>query len=242
MEENELLTTLYAAHTEQAEIYPSIAITSAYYNCKVYFNLSTCILSYEIESGNVELEKQYTTTYGLRDTTNAFGGMSFSLISSPEGANFTFENHPIAGILLRGEHLTVSIATNMAYISGKDDGVRSLDNGNYTADSEASYGYEFEESNFNTDYSNYSMGDYDDSMLEMFGNTKEINDNDEFMWVANLVGVEALVGMQEEVGLEYQSLEHDHHYLKYDETYFTKTEGHLEHRILLCIVPFVVRL
>ena len=224
MEENELLTTLYAAHTEQAEIYPSIAITSAYYNGKVYFNLSTCILSYEIESGNVELEKQYTTTYGLRDTTNAFGGMSFSLISSPEGANFTFENHPIAGILLRGEHLTVSIATNMAYISGKDDGVRSLDNGNYTADSEASYGYEFEESNFNTDYSNYSMGDYDDSMLEMFGNTKEINDNDEFMWVANLVGVEALVGMQEEVGLEYQSLEHDHHYLKYDETYFTKTE------------------
>ena len=224
MEENELLTTLYAAHTEQAEIYPSIAITSAYYNGKVYFNLSTCILSYEIESGNVELEKQYTTTYGLRDTTNAFGGMSFSLISSPEGANFTFENHPIAGILLRGEHLTVSIATNMAYISGKDDGVRSLDNGNYTADSEASYGYEFEESNFNTDYSNYSMGDYDDSMLEMFGYTKEINDNDEFMWVANLVGVEALVGMQEEVGLEYQSLEHDHHYLKYDETYFTKTE------------------
>lgn len=88
----------------------------------------------------------------------------------------------------------------MAYISGKDDGVRSLDNGNYTADSEASYGYEFEESNFNTDYSNNSMGDYDDSMLEMFGNTKEINDNDEFMWVANLVGVEALVGMQEEVG------------------------------------------
>lgn len=72
MEENELLTTLYAAHTEQAEIYPSIAITSAYYNGKVYFNLSTCILSYEIESGNVELEKQYTTTYGLRDTTNAF--------------------------------------------------------------------------------------------------------------------------------------------------------------------------
>ena len=208
METNDMLTELYAKHAEQADIYPSIAITCAQYKGKLYFNLSNYILSYDLTSGEVATVKKYDTVYGKRDKTNAFGGMSFALVNSADGADFTFRDHPIAGISLKSDgKLYVSVATNLAYISGKDDvsnRTKPTDSTDYTIDSKDNgYGYEFEESNYNPDYSNYSNDKYSDSMMEQFGYTREINDNDEFMWVANLRGTEAMSSIAGE-SVEYK--------------------------------------
>ncbi len=226
METNDMLTELYAKHAEQADIYPSIAITSALYNGKLYFNLSNYILSYDLTTGAIATVKKYDTVYGKRDKTNAFGGMSFALVDSADGADFTFRDHPIAGISLKSDgNLYVSVATNLAYISGKDDvsnRTKAGDDTDYTIDSKDNgYGYEFEESNYNPDYSSYTNDKYDDSMMEQFGYTKETNDNDEFMWVANLRGTEAMSSIAGE-SVEYKKETCDHHYIHFDETYFTK--------------------
>lgn len=226
METNDMLTELYAKHAEQADIYPSIAITCAQYEGKLYFNLSNYILSYDLTSGEVATVKKYDTVYGKRDKTNAFGGMSFALVNSADGADFTFRDHPIAGISLKSDgKLYVSVATNLAYISGKDDvsnRTKPTDSTDYTIDSKDNgYGYEFEESNYNPDYSNYSNDKYSDSMMEQFGYTREINDNDEFMWIANLRGTEAMSSIAGEK-VEYKKETCDHHYIHFDETYFTK--------------------
>ena len=226
METNDMLTELYAKHAEQADIYPSIAITCAQYKGKLYFNLSNYILSYDLTSGEVSTVKKYDTVYGKRDKTNAFGGMSFALVNSADGADFTFRDHPIAGISLKSDgKLYVSVATNLAYISGKDDvsnRTKPTDSKDYTVDSKDNgYGYEFEESNYNPDYSNYSNDKYSDSMMEQFGYKREINDNDEFMWVANLRGTEAMSSIAGE-SVEYKKETCDHHYIHFDETYFTK--------------------
>lgn len=226
METNDMLTELYAKHAEQADIYPSIAITCAQYEGKLYFNLSNYILSYDLTSGEVVPVKKYDTVYGKRDKTNAFGGMSFALVNSADGADFTFRDHPIAGISLKSDgKLYVSVATNLAYISGKDDvsnRTKPTDSTDYTIDSKDNgYGYEFEESNYNPDYSSYSNDKYSDSMMEQFGYTREINDNDEFMWVANLRGTEAMSSIAGE-SVEYKKETCDHHYIHFDETYFTK--------------------
>lgn len=226
METNDMLTELYAKHAEQADIYPSIAITCAQYEGKLYFNLSNYILSYDLTSGKVATVKKYDTVYGKRDKTNAFGGMSFALVNSADGADFTFRDHPIAGISLKSDgKLYVSVATNLAYISGKDDvsnRTKPTDSTDYTVDSKDNgYGYEFEESNYNPDYSNYSNDKYSDSMMEQFGYKREINDNDEFMWVANLRGTEAMSSIADK-SVEYKKETCDHHYIHFDETYFTK--------------------
>lgn len=226
METNDMLTELYAKHAEQADIYPSIAITCAQYEGKLYFNLSNYILSYDLTSGEVVPVKKYDTVYGKRDKTNAFGGMSFALVNSADGADFTFRDHPIAGISLKSDgKLYVSVATNLAYISGKDDVInrtKPTDSTDYTIDSKDNgYGYEFEESNYNPDYSNYSNDKYSDSMMEQFGYKREINDNDEFMWVANLRGTEAMSSFADK-SVEYKKETCDHHYIHFDETYFTK--------------------
>lgn len=229
METNDMLTELYAKHAEQADIYPSIAITCAQYEGKLYFNLSNYILSYDLTSGEVVPVKKYDTVYGKRDKTNAFGGMSFALVNSADGADFTFRDHPIAGISLKSDgKLYVSVATNLAYISGKDDvsnRTKPTDSTDYTIDSKDNgYGYEFEESNYNPDYSRYTNDKYSDSMMEQFGYTREINDNDEFMWVANLRGTEAMSSIAGK-SVEYKKETCDHHYIHFDETYFTKKKN-----------------
>ncbi len=226
METNDMLTELYAKHAEQADIYPDIAITSALYEGKLYFNLSNYILSYDLTTGAIATVKKYDTVYGKRDKTNPFGGMSFALVNNADGADFTFHNHPIAGISLKNDgNLYVSVATNLAYISGKDhitNRAKPTDDNDYTIDSKDNgYGYEFEESNYNPDYNSYSNDKYDDSMMEQFGYTKEINDNDEFMWVANLRGTQAMSSIAGE-SVEYTKETCEHHYIHFDETYFTK--------------------
>jgi len=175
---NELLTKLYAQHVADSKVYPSLAITTALYNGKLYFNLSNAILSYEISSGKVELVKEYNTVRGVRDDTNPFGGMAFS-VTTGNSYDFEIENHPIAALTIKNDgKMYVSIATNFAFISGKDP---------HNSEDQSSFGYEFEESNFNPNYNSYGQSDENEGMYEQYGYTKEINDNDEFMWSANFV-------------------------------------------------------
>ena len=176
--DNELLTELWSKHAAYAEVYPSIMITAAYHNGKIYFNLANCILSYDVATSAVEVVKEYNTIQGKRDNTKPFGGMAFSVVS--DGGDFTVENRPIAGMTIKNDgNMYVSVATNFAFISGKSDRCDPASEG---------YGYEYEESNFNDDYNSYmDFGDYDDDELASYGYTREVNDNDEFMWTANFV-------------------------------------------------------
>ena len=180
---NEMLTELYAQFVEEQSVYPAIHTTPVLYEGKLYFNVSNCILSYDLESGEVVKVKEYNTVSATRDKTEVFGAMAFDVVDNAEGADFTFENHPIAGMTLKGDTLYVDIATNLSYIAGKAD--------LYDYASEG-YGYAYEESNYNPNYNEFAsqmMEDQgiSDDMLEQMGYKREINDNSEFMWVANAV-------------------------------------------------------
>ena len=216
MEENELLTELFAQFKEECDIYPSIKLTSALYDGKLYFNLSNCILSYDLSSGAVKLVKEYNTVYAKRDKTVAFGGMGFDVVSSKDNADFTVEDHPIAAMTIKEDgKMYVSIATNFAYISGKDP---------HNFEDSSSYGYEFEETNYNPDYSSYaSDSDYSDEQLEAMGYSREINDNDEFMWSAVFVDkIEMSKVSGNELDENALQEECDHHFIHFNEEYYTK--------------------
>ena len=177
MVENELLTNLFAKYKDECDIYPSIKLTAALYSGKLYFNLSNCILSYDLSSGAVSIVKEYDKVSGKRDITNPFGGMAFTTCSESD-ADFTFTDRPIAAMTIKENGtMYVSVATNLGFISGKES-VNDI----------SSYGYEYEESNYNPNYSNYTQdSDYSDEQLAEMGYSKETNDNDEFMWSAVFV-------------------------------------------------------
>lgn len=168
MEKNELLTKLYAQFVDEQSIYPSIGLTAALYNGKIYFNVSNDIVAYNPADGSVAVVKEYNEVSAVRDNTKLFGGMAFTTTANKEGETFTVENHPIAGLTVKGDKLVVSIATNYAFISGKT----GLDDTEH-------YGYAFEETDYNPTYTNYKK------YQQFMGNQK--NDNDEFMWSANFV-------------------------------------------------------
>lgn len=249
MVENELLTELFAQFKAESEIYPSIAISTALYGGKLYFNLSNCILSYDLSSGAVEKVKEYNTVHAERDTTKAFGGMAFSVVAS--GGTHTVENHPIASMTIKDDgKMYVSIATNFAYISGKDphDCTDSKSNG---------YGYKFEESNYNSNYSTYFDMDEISAEYGEIDSDSQDNDNDEFMWSAVFVdtlSMDHLAGGSHsysqvtvdpfcgrdgftenrcsicgaiEAGTRVvdEGSACDHHYIHFDETYYTKDDN-----------------
>ena len=246
---NEMLTELYAQFVEEQSVYPAIHTTPVLYEGKLYFNVSNCILSYDLESGEVVKVKEYNTVSATRDKTEVFGAMAFDVVDNAEGADFTFENHPIAGMTLKGDSLYVDIATNLSYIAGKAD--------LYDYASEG-YGYAYEESNYNPNYNEFSaqmMEDQgiSDDMLEQLGYKREINDNSEFMWVANAVEtmdmghfagtshtyedvtVDAYCGrdgytesrctecgaIEADSRVTEEGTAHTHHYLLYQEKYYT---------------------
>ena len=250
MEANEMLTELYAQFVEEQDIYPAIHTTPVLYEGKLYFNVSNCILSYDLKTGDVAKVKEYNTVSATRDKTEVFGAMAFDVVDNAEGADFTFENHPIAGMTLKKDgKLYVDIATNLSYIAGKAD--------LYDYASEG-YGYAYEESNYNPNYNEFSSKMMDDQgisddMLEQLGYKRETNDNSEFMWVANAVetlDMEHFAGTShsyEEVTVDPycdrdgftenrctecgaieadsrvtdEGTAHTHHYLLYEETYYT---------------------
>ena len=238
MEKNDLLTKLYAQFVDEQSIYPSIGLTAALYtDGKIYFNVSNDIVSYNPADGAVAVVKEYNTVSAKRDTTKLFGGMAFTT-TDEKSADFTVTNHPIAGLTVKGDELVVSIGTNFAFISGKS---KLLDH--------SSYGYEFEETDYNPTYTNYKK-------YQQFMGSQS-NDNDEFMWSANFVdtvdlktltgdshnyktvSVPATCGrnafteercsdcglIKDGTRVEEEGTAHEHHYIKFHETYYTKTDS-----------------
>ena len=238
MEKNDLLTKLYAQFVDEQSIYPSIGLTAALYtDGKIYFNVSNDIVSYNPADGAVAVVKEYNTVSAKRDTTKLFGGMAFTT-TDEKSADFTVTNHPIAGLTVKGDKLVVSIGTNFAFISGKS---KLLDH--------SSYGYEFEETDYNPTYTNYKK-------YQQFMGSQS-NDNDEFMWSANFVDtvdMKTLTGTSHNyetvsepaycgrnafteercsgcglikagTRVEAKNTAHEHHYIKFHETYYTKTDS-----------------
>ena len=217
MVESELLTKLFEQHLSDKEKYPSVSLSAVFYEGKVYFNLSNVLLSYDVETCEIAVVKVYTEVSAQRDKTNAFGGMAFSVVESADAADFTVKNHPITGLSLKDDgNLYVSIATNFAFISGKDP---------HNSADQGSFGYEFEETNFNSEYNSYTndkMAGYED-----MGYEPEINDNDEFMWSANFVEVTKMseIAASEYTEDVFAAREHEHHYIRFEETYYTKDDN-----------------
>lgn len=244
MEKNELLTKLYAQFVDEQSIYPSIGLTAALYKGKIYFNVSNDIVAYNPADGSVAVVKEYNEVSAVRDNTKLFGGMAFTTTANKEGATFTVENHPIAGLTVKGDKLVVSIATNYAFISGKT----GLDDTEH-------YGYAFEETDYNPTYTNYKK------YQQFMGEQK--NDNDEFMWSANFVdtvdltkltgshndqkftkvSIPATCGrnafteerctapdcdcglIKDGSRVEQKDTAHEHHYIKFHEVYYTKSNN-----------------
>jgi len=187
MEENELIQELYAEEEEYMEEYPSLSLTMALYDGVIYFNLSNCVLSYDLGTGDVAKVKEYNVVGATRDTSVLFGGMAFDVVDDLDDAELTVTNPPIAGLAIHDGNLYVDVATTYTYISGKD--VDAF----LAGEADDSYGWEFQESNYNPNYNSY-YSTYADTITEQYPNyadqitsamSEETNDNDEFMWSAN---------------------------------------------------------
>ena len=236
MEKSDLLTKLYAQFLDEQSAYPAIDLTAALAdNGKLYFNVSNDIVSYDPADGSVAVVKEFNEVFAKRDKTKLFGGMAFSTTDKEDNVDFTVTNHPIAGLTIKDGKMIVSIATNFAFISGKS-----------SVTDHTNYGYSFEETDYNSGYTNYKY------YQQIMGN--QTNDNDEFMWSANFVDtvdMDTLTGTShnyEEVSVpafcgrnafteerctdcglikdgtrvEEEGTAHDHHFIKFHEVYYTK--------------------
>ena len=237
MEKNDALTKLYEQFKNDQSQYPSLSLTAALYDGKLYFNLSNDVLAYNLADNTVAVVKEYNEVSAKRDNTKLFGGMAFTT-TNKDNADFTVTNHPIAGLTVKGDNLIVSIGTNFAFISGKS-----------SITDHSSYGYEFEETDYNSGYTNYKK------YQQYMGSQK--NDNDEFMWSANFVDtvdLKTLTGtshnyetvsipaycgrnafteercsdcglIKDGTRVEEEGTAHEHHYIKFHETYYTKDDN-----------------
>ena len=240
MVKNDLLTKLYAQFVDEQSIYPSIGLTAALYtDGKIYFNVSNDIVSYNPADGAVAVVKEYNTVSAKRDNTKLFGGMAFT--TSKDSADFTVTNHPIAGLTVKGDKLIVSIGTNFAFISGKT--------GLLDHTSSGCYGYQFEETDYNPTYTNYKkyqqfMGsqsnDNDEFMWSAnFVDTVDMktltgtSHNYETVSVPATCGRDAFTEercsdcglIKDGTRVEKENTAHEHHYIKFHEVYYTKTDG-----------------
>ena len=241
MVKNDLLTKLYAQFVDEQSIYPSIGLTAALYtDGKIYFNVSNDIVSYNPADGAVAVVKEYNTVSAKRDNTKLFGGMAFTT-TSKDSADFTVTNHPIAGLTVKGDKLIVSIGTNFAFISGKT--------GLLDHTSSGCYGYQFEETDYNPTYTNYKKyqqfigsqsNDNDEFMWSAnFVDTVDMktltgtSHNYETVSVPATCGRDAFTEercsdcglIKDGTRVEKENTAHEHHYIKFHEVYYTKTDG-----------------
>lgn len=263
LEVNDELTTIVRQYLKQSSVYPSIFTSSAYYNGKVYFNISNDIFTYDLATGKVVLVKEYNEVVGHRDLTEAFGAVAFSTSgTADETYDITVNNAPIAGFVIKDGMMYVSIATNYAWVSGRTEHdvyeSQPDENGQYKMkqsikkdeNGKTKAGYSFQESNYNQNYSNYNTS---------FGGNDETNDNDEFMWTATITDAVDMKHLDAEEGHSFtktvevapacgkdgyteircetcdkikegsrkikEKTAVDHHYVHYNETYYTKAKN-----------------
>lgn len=139
--------------------YAGITHSVGYYNSALYFNVNNKIFKYYLESDKITEVKEYNTVSAQQDEDNEFTGMSFTVTTDKDKTVHTVKNHPIAALAIKDDgKMYVSIATNYCYASD----------------------YKYEETNYNSEYMNYKMGN---QTIKRGGD----NDNQEFMWSANFV-------------------------------------------------------
>lgn len=139
--------------------YAGITHSVGYYNSALYFNVNNKIFKYDLESDKITKVKEYNTVSAQQDEDNEFTGMSFTVTTDKDKTVHTVKNHPIAALAIKDDgKMYVSIATNYCYASD----------------------YKYEETNYNSEYMNYKMGN---QTIKRGGD----NDNQEFMWSANFV-------------------------------------------------------
>ena len=241
MVKNDLLTKLYAQFVDEQSIYPSIGLTAALYtDGKIYFNVSNDIVSYNPADGAVAVVKEYNTVSAKRDNTKLFGGMAFTT-TDEKSAGFTVTNHPIAGLTVKGDKLIVSIGTNFAFISGKTGLLDHTSSGRY--------GYQFEETDYNPTYTNYKkyqqfMGSQNNDNDEFMWSANFVDTVDMKTLTGtshNYVTVSepAYCGrnafteercsdcglIKDGTRVEAENTAHEHHYIKFHETYYTKADS-----------------
>lgn len=139
--------------------YAGITHSVGYYNSVLYFNVNNKIFKYDLGSDKITEVKEYNTVSAQQDEDNEFTGMSFTVTTDKDKTVHTVKNHPIAALAIKDDgKMYVSIATNYCYASD----------------------YKYEETNYNSEYMNYKMGN---QTISRGGD----NDNQEFMWSANFV-------------------------------------------------------
>lgn len=139
--------------------YAGITHSVGYYNNALYFNVNNKIFKYDLDSDKITEVKEYNTVSAQQDEDNEFTGMSFTVTTDKDKTVHTVKNHPIAALAIKDDgKMYVSIATNYCYASD----------------------YKYEETNYNSEYMNYKMGN---QTISRGGD----NDNQEFMWSANFV-------------------------------------------------------
>ena len=204
------------------DMYPDLVHSMGMYDGVLYFNLGNKIYTMtgadKVTSAEEKLTledvaiaqlKEYNDVYAKTDGRD-FTGMSFYAVSeadyNAEGAEnnaFHVFNRPIAAICIEDEvsykdqlvtdadgnpvgqvkvrdtvtpTLTVSIGTNFSESYKTEDGVK----------------YQLEAVDYNPDYSKYTDDDSD----------PDVNDNEEFMWCANVVDTMPMDAMLEELASE----------------------------------------
>lgn len=257
MKDNKELTELYTLQKDYEAKYPSVQICADYDadNNLFYFNIANCIYTYNTKTGDVTRVKEYNAVGAARDKSIQMVGMALTATAyGADDADLNVENPPIAGVTIKNGKLVVSLATNYAFISSPGWRYQGdIEEGNKNGH----YGYEFEETNYNSSYVDFSrFGDSMSGMLEQMGYKQETNDNQEFMWTANIVDTVSMSDLQGEHkyvevkvdptcgrdgytenrcetcgAIEPDSRKYDegtalkHHYIKFDETYYTKDKN-----------------
>lgn len=172
------------------DLYPDLAHSVGLYDGVLYFNLANKVYMmtgatkkpFNAKFVQVSQLKEYNDVYANRDSSIAFTGTSFFTAKESDENAFHVFNRPIGALSIQyvpvytevdidGQKvpylvghtptLTVSIATNYSESYKDEDG----------------NGYMVEAVDYNPDYSRYT----DD------GEDEDVNDNEEFMWCANVV-------------------------------------------------------
>lgn len=195
------------------DLYPDLAHSVGLYDGVLYFNLANKVYMmtgatrkiFDAKYVQVSQLKEYNDVYANRDSSIAFTGTSFFTADKSEENAFHVFNRPIGALSIQyvpvytdveidGQKvpylvghtptLTVSIATNYS------ESYKTV-----TENPEDAESYKIEAVDYNPDYSRYtddSKNASEDEAAEAEAEeaeaeTEEVNDNEEFMWCANVV-------------------------------------------------------
>ena len=212
---NDMLTEAFAAWQEMSEIYASAALSADYYDGVIYFTVANAIFAYDLKTGDVKCVKQYdAVVYGNKDKSIKLGGEGFTVTT--QKTDYPVYNAPLAGLLIDDAtgNINVSISTNYSYISGRD-----------TMVDDTTYGYSYQESDFQREYSAYAPSEerYEGIMGNENQGKRVKNDNDEFMFSGIFKDTLTVSGIKNN-NVTFKTPTCDHKFILYREKYYTKDD------------------